>query len=74
MAGPWGQQSRAGTVAVPSIAQTLPEKGKGQVVSKVSPGNPNEYSGTAGNSLKQAHLYGVTHTGTFWGLENTLIE
>lgn len=51
MAAPWGQQSRAGTAAVPVIPQTLPDKGKEQALSKVSPGNPNEYSGTAGKRL-----------------------
>lgn len=49
MAASWGQQSRAGTAADPSIAQTLLDKGTEQTVSKVSPGNPNEYSGTVGN-------------------------
>lgn len=43
--------SRAELGPVPSTGQTLPDKGKEQVVSKVSPGNPNEYSRTAGNRL-----------------------
>lgn len=47
----WCQQRRAGPVAVPAIAQTVPDKGKEQIVSKVSPGNPNEFSATAGNRV-----------------------